>query len=85
MPLYLRPAEIRDNGRTSCKPKHTEYREMAFRLDGSIRHCSDNTIKRKMSSANASSIKLLATMASSKAKERLTKQHFHNVSVYNRY
>jgi len=65
---------------------------MAFILDGSIWHSSDNTITRKMSSANASSIKLLTplrerpslgtTMASSKAKERLTEQHFHNVSVY---
>ena len=32
---------------------------MAFRLDGSIRHCSDNTIKRKMLSANASSIEIV--------------------------
>ena len=52
MPLYSHPAEIRDNDRASCKSGHTEYREMAFRLDGSIRHCSDNTITRKMSSAN---------------------------------
>ena len=58
MPLtqYSHPAEIRDNGRASCKSGHTEYREMAFRLEGSIWHCSDNTIMRKMSSANASKI-----------------------------
>ena len=46
MPLtqYSHPAEIQGNGRASCKSGHTEYREMAFRLDGSIWHCSDNTI-----------------------------------------
>ena len=59
MPLYSHPVEIRDNERASCKSGHTEYREMAFRLDGSIRHCSDNTITRKMSSANASTIKIV--------------------------
>ena len=59
MPLYSHPAEIRDNGRASCKSGHTEYREMAFRLDGSIWHCSDNTITRKMLSANASSIEIV--------------------------
>ena len=48
MLLYSHPAEIRDNGRASCKSGHTEYREMAFRLDGSIWHCSDNTITRKI-------------------------------------
>ena len=52
MPLYSHPAEIRDNGRRSCKSGHTEYREMAFRLDGSIQNCSDNNITRKISSAN---------------------------------
>ena len=57
MPLYSHPAEIRDNGRRSCKSGHTDYREMSFRLDESIPHCSDNTITTKMSSANASSIK----------------------------
>ena len=59
MPLYSHPVEIRDNGRALCKSGHTEYREMAFRLDGSIRHCSDNTITRKMSSANASSNEII--------------------------
>ena len=48
MPLYSHPAEIRDNGQASCKHGHTEYR-----------HCSDNTITRKMSSANASSIEIV--------------------------
>jgi len=52
MPLYSHPAEIHDNGRASCKSGHIEYREMAFRLDRSIRNCSDNTITRKMLSAN---------------------------------
>jgi len=52
MPLYSHPAEIRDNGQASSTYGHTEYREMAFRLDGSNRNCSDNTITRKMSSAN---------------------------------
>ena len=41
--------KIRDNGRVSCKSGHTEYQEMAFRLDGGI--CFDNTITRKMSSS----------------------------------
>ena len=54
MLLYSYPAKICDNP-CKCKSRHTEYREMAFRLDGSIRHCSDNTITRRMS-ANASSI-----------------------------
>ena len=52
MPLSSHPTEICDKGRPSCTSGHIEYPEMAFRLDRSIRHCSDNTITRKISSAN---------------------------------
>jgi len=58
--------------------------------------CSDATITlEKCRLQTQARLKLLTTlrerrslgttMASSKGKERLTKQHFHNVSVYNRY
>ena len=50
--LEIRNAAVLASSRDSCKSGHTKYREMAFRLDRSIRHCSDNTITRKISSAN---------------------------------
>ena len=84
MLLYSHPAEIRGNNRASCKSGHIELRgvfsivltiplQEKYRLQTQARLKLLTTLREKPSLGN--------TMTSSKAKERLTKQHFHNLFI----